>query len=118
MSIQSDVNELNQIRTEIKRLLGEVKKLRTRSTELESKILDYLTEKSQPGVKYKGTAVIVENKEKRAPKKSIDREQDAIDVLRNHGINEADKVLKEILEARKGEPLERKSLKIKKIPDF
>jgi hypothetical protein len=116
MSIKSDVEELNKLGVEIKSLSTQIRFLRQQSAEVEGRILNFLREKEQPGVKYKGTAVLIENKQKRAPKKSKDREIDALGVLERHGISNPQEVYDQIMEARKGEEVDTPKIKIKKLP--
>jgi ABC-type dipeptide/oligopeptide/nickel transport system ATPase component len=115
MSIQSDITELNKVNQEIKRLSIEVRKLRKQAKDIELRIVDFLKEKDQPGVKYQGKAIILENKEKYLKKKKNEQETDAIEVLSKFNIPNPEDVLKEILNARKGNLTEIPKLKIKKI---
>lgn len=115
MSIQSYVNELESIKIELKSLNEKRRKLKTREHELENNIADFLKSKDQVGVKYQGSKIILEQKEKRVNKKNKDKDMDAINVLLNYGLNDPQKVLNEILEARKGEKVQTDKLKIQKI---
>lgn len=114
MSIKADVQELAQIRLEIKSLNERKKKLREREKIIENKISDYLRLKDQPGVKDRGTAVIMEEKEVRAPKKARDRDADALFILEKYGVTQTEKALEELLEARRGQIVNTQKLKIKK----
>lgn len=113
--IKSNFNELNQINTEIKRISEVLRRLRARAKEVEQNILQYLESKEQEGVKYDGTVVLVESKTKRVSKKKKEVEEDSINVLREHGIENPERVLQEILEARRGEAVQNQKLKIKKL---
>lgn len=115
MSIQGDITELNNVNNEIKRLSLELKKLRNQSKNIELRIVNFLKEKEQPGVKYQGKAIILESKEKYVKKKKNEQETDALEVISRFNIPEPEKVLKEILDARKGDVTEISKLKIKKI---
>lgn len=114
MSIKADVQELESIRAEIKSLNMRRKQLRDKEKIVETRIQDYLRAKNQPGVKHQGTAIIMEEKETRSSKKSKERDTDAMNVLERYGVRDAEKVLKEIMEARKGEPVPKTKLKISK----
>lgn len=114
MSIKSDVLELEAIKAEIKNLNERKKKLKEKEKLVESKIRDFLKAKEQPGVKHQGTAIILEEKERPGPKKPKERDNDAMTVLQKYGIKDTQKVLKELMEARKGETILQQSLKIKK----
>ena len=113
--IKSYVNELNQINAEIKHVSSHLRILRKKSKEMEEYIIAYLRQKDQPGVKYNGTAIIVESKPKRATKKKVEMEQDTLRVLEYHGIEDPKAVLEEIMEARRGHETEQDKIKIKKL---
>lgn len=117
MSIKADVQELESIRVEIKTLTNKKRKLKEKEREVENRITEYLKINQHPGVKHQDRAIILEQKEKRANKKILERNLDAINVLRNHGIEpeRAEKILTEVLEARKGEKVAKDILKIKKL---
>ena len=114
MSIKADVTELENIRVEIKSLNDRKKKLKEKEKVVELRIAEYLKAKDQPGVKHRGTAIIPEEKERPGPKKPKDRDNDAMQVLEKYGVQDTQKALKEILEARKGDAILKESLKIKK----
>lgn len=119
MSIQSDVNELQLLKDELKELGSRARALRLRAKIVEKRIMDYLASKDQPGIKYKGVAIIVENKPKRVAKKKQEQDDDALAVLRNSGLGsaQAEQLLKEILDARRGLPEEKAKLTIKALKD-
>lgn len=114
MSIRSDVQELENIKLEIKNLNCKKKKLREREKALEISISEYLKSKETPGVKFQGTAVILEQKEIRNSKKPKQRDSEAINILEKYGIKSPEKVLTELLEARKGEKIISSKIKMKK----
>lgn len=114
MTIQSKVNELNSIKNELKIIGKRGKLLRKRLKVLETEITDYLEAKDQPGMKYKGIAIIKEVVTKRPAKKKKDAKSDIISILNKNGINNAEKVYNDLLDAKKGEPEETLKLKIKK----
>ena len=115
MSIQGQVNELNAIKTELKALRTRSSLLRTRAKNIENEIEEYLASKDQPGLKYKGTAIIREVKTIHKIKKKIDQKSDCIEVLEKYGIDNPEKVLEELNNAKKGSPTEHKKLKFKKF---
>ena len=115
MSIKGDVHELKQLNSEIKRLQTQLKELRKHAKEAEARIIAYLNEKQQFGVKHQNTAIVVETKPKRLLKKIKEKDDDAMRILRNHGVDNAKEVLEEILNARKGEETEISMVKIRNI---
>lgn len=114
MSIQGKVDELKSIQNELTSLRKRSTGLRQRAKQIEQEIKDYLDAKDQPGLKYKGMAIIRETKPKHKTKKKADQKADAIHVLEQNGIEDPEKVLEEILTARKGSPTEQTKLKFKK----
>ena len=114
MSIQGKVNELQAIQKELKVLRQRGTALRNRAKEIEQEIDDYLVSKDQPGLKYKGIAIIREDKTIRRIKKKDEQKIDAIDVLEKHGVHSPEKVLEELLDSRRGSPTVKNKLKIKK----
>lgn len=109
--IQSDVYELKQINTEIKRLQNVIKELRKRSSSLETSIVNYLNEKDQKGIKYEGNALILENKIRRVTKSKQKTEEECVRILSENGVNNPQDVLSQIIESRKGEPIKHNKLK-------
>ena len=91
-----------------------MKFLRDKQKLTESKISQFLKSKEQPGVKFQGTALILEEKEKAKPKKPKDRDADTILVLERLGVENPQNALKEIIAARKGEPEKTEKLKVTK----
>ena len=112
--IQSYVEELNNIKTEIKRNNIRNRTLKKRSIDLESHILNYLHEKEQEGVKYKGKAIIVKKEEKFKQNKKL-KEELGIDFLRNLGVQNPENTYKQFLEVQRGESVEKETLKIKNL---
>ena len=115
MSIRGVVEEINQLKIEIKRNLEINKKYRTRIKELEKVISVYLEEKNQPGLKYKGSAIILENKVKTKTKPKKEIEKDVISLFEELGIDNPSKVYDKLLNLRKGSPVDSKQILIKKI---
>lgn len=114
MSIQGKVNEINSIKSELKSLRNRGTLLRKRQKQIEEDINNYLELKDQPGLKYKGTAIIRETTTKRRPKKKKDARSDSIDVLEKYGIRSPEKVFDELMDVQKGSPTEHNKLKFKK----
>jgi hypothetical protein len=113
MSIQGRVNELSSIKSELTSLRKRATNLRKRSKNIEQEIEDYLESKDQPGMKYKGMAIIRENKIVNKPKHKNDQKADTISILEKHGVDSPEKVYEELIQARKGEIIEKSKLKIK-----
>lgn len=114
MSIQGKVNELKSIQNELTSLRKRSSGLRAQAKQIEKEIEDYLDAKDQPGLKYKGMAIIRETKDKHKTKKKADQKADSIYILEKNGIEDPEKVLEEILNARKGSPTTHTKLKFTK----
>ena len=113
------VTELKELSTEVKNRSKELSKLRKRKQELEKKIGDFLTEKDQPGVKYKDVAVILEkNKYKRMPKKKAQKEEDCVNLLKHYGIGNAEKICNEFFETMKGEEVPKNAVRLKDVRSY
>lgn len=110
--ISSLVNELKILNTEIKNRSVELSKYRKRQSSVKDQILKYLEQENKPGLKHNGTVVITEDKESRQRKKKAEKAQDCINVLKHYGINNADKIYKELIEVQKGVKINKKNLKI------
>ena len=118
------MNEMEDISREITRNSKRNSELRKIYKRLEVEVLKYFAEKDEIGVRYtnknnKTIAVIVENKVKREGKKVKDAERDASLVLEEYGIESVDaaKVLKKIAEAKKGDEVDSKKIKIKSVDE-
>jgi hypothetical protein len=115
MSITGDVNELNNLNLEIKRLNFQLKSLRKNAKDCEQRIVKYLQEKDTSGVRYQGKAIILETKTKINKKTKTERENDLIRVLSNHGVANPETAVLDIINSYKGNVSETQKLKIKKL---
>ena len=114
MSIQNNADELESITTEIKRLYTLIKKLKNRSKELEINITSFLNEKNQPGIKYKDTTIILTTKKKQNYISKKKQQESTIELLRQNGVQNPQKVLQDITEMKKADCIEHSKLVIKK----
>ncbi len=115
MSIKSYVDEIERINAEISRNTKRNKELRIRAKELEQNISEYLKSKEQAGLKYNGTAIIIESKPKRIAKKKKDKERDVVELLKSLGVSNTIDAYNKLLEVQKGNPVETEKLSFKKI---
>jgi len=116
--IASIVTELKQISVEIKNRAIELSKLRKRKQALDEQIIKFLKEKEQPGIKYQGIAVIAEDKTSRKPKKKSQKMEDCISIMKHYNIDNAERVLKDLIETMKGDEVETQSIVLKDAKDF
>ena len=107
--------ELKEITTELSNKSKEMSKLKNRKKQIEETLCKFFEEKKQPGVKYKGLAVIAEETKGRIRKKKAEKEDACISLLRNNNVHDAEKVYKDLVEKMKGEQVVKKTLKIKSI---
>jgi hypothetical protein len=110
--IQGYINELKQLDLEVKNLRISLKKLNDRKKVIEGEIIKYLEAKDQPGVKYKGVAVVAQEKKTRERKKKGEKLEDGKNILREYGVRDSDEVLERLLEAMKGDVKNVKSVKL------
>ena len=111
--IRSEMKELKEVNTEIKRLAISLKMLRERKKGLEEDIIEYLNRTGQPGIKYEDLIVLAGEKKCREKKKKEEKELDVLTILEDHGIRNSRETYLEILEAMRGEQKTAPSLKIK-----
>jgi hypothetical protein len=116
MSIKAYVEELQNIQIEIKRNNIKNSQHRQRIKELESNITQYLNEKGQLGLKYQGKAIFLEQKELRPSKKKKDKEQALISFFEELGVSDPKSVYAKFQDAQKEAPIEKTSIKFKKLP--
>ena len=117
MSIKGYVEELEQLQLEIKRNNTRNRFLHQRVKELETNIAEYLAEKGQHGLKYKGKAIIVEQKERRLAKKKKDKEADIITLFEELGVDNPQDAYTRLVDTQKGDPVEQRKIKFKKLPN-
>lgn len=116
MSIRADADELQAIDAELKLLSQRRKALLQQKAKVEARMAEYLKAKGQPGVKYNGVAILLEEKTVHTNKKPQLRDEEARAVLERYGVPNPDQALKEIMEARKGPVQTKTKMKLKKIP--
>lgn len=117
MSIKAYIQELEGVKSELRKLSAQRKILKKRQEGLETSISEYLESKDQPGLKYNGMAFVVEEKTTKSYKKQKDKDNDSLEVLKSAGIQSPEKLLTRLLEARTGDPVVKEKLKIKKIKE-
>jgi hypothetical protein len=113
-SIQEKIRRLTELNQKKSLLTKDMRKLNKEIKTVNQDVVDYLTAKEQPGVKYDGTAIILDTKPKPVAKPKKLKEQSYIEVLQRFGIDNPQEVLKELFESGK-ESKEITKLKLKKI---
>ena len=118
MSIQSDVKELQDLDSELKRLGKQMKILRDRKNVIENKIKIYLDEKDQPGVKYQDLAIIMDNKKGRIRINEKEKKERVLEILNSNGVENSEEMLNELIETMKGTPVNKSYIKLQKIKNL
>jgi len=114
MSIQEDIKILTELNKEISRLSTQINKLRKDAKEINNRITEYIKAKDQIGVKYEGSAFILDRKTRPVAKPKKVKEQDYIQVIEQYGIENPKGFLEELLKAGQVEK-EVTKLKIQKL---
>jgi hypothetical protein len=115
MSIRSYVIELKNIDSELKSLRMRTRQLNKQKFVLEEKIRDFLREKEQPGVKFQGVAITLEEREKHTRKKDVQKKEDSTRVLERYGVQDTEQAYKELMEALKGEKIAKSVVKVRNL---
>lgn len=115
MSLKAYLEELDAIKNELKALTLRRKKLNTRKQQIEDYVKEFLREKDQPGVKHNGVAYRLNENPKRQAKKKHEQHSQSIDVLKKYGVQDSEKLLEELIEARRGYLIPSDKLEIKPI---
>lgn len=115
MDIVSMVSELTLIMAEEKQVRAQAARLRTRRTALEAQIAKILRDSDDPGVKYHGLQIALEDKEVRHRKKKTEKIDGAKNVLKTNGVTNADRVLESVINALRGDKTVEQKLTVKKI---
>ena len=117
MTIQSDMLELKSINTEIRRIDGMKKDLKTKASTVEKRIIAYLQDKNEKGVKTKdlsgnNTGFVLQTTQKTLTKTVTEKNKSSLDILRLNGVSNPEKVLKELEDGRRGNKIPVPKLKI------
>jgi len=115
--IQSDMRELKELTTEIKRMKMTLKLLNLKKHEIEDRIKDYLDKNEQPGIKYQSLVVLATEKKVRKRKTVEERANEVAQILEEKGIHDVDDTVLEIMETLKGKAQTTMALKIKDDPN-
>ena len=108
------IGEITELNMEIDRLQKIRLDLVTTRKKLEQQIKEYLVTNKEEGVRCGDTLIILDEKNSRKRRKKSDKMLIACDVLKKHGINDADRVMTELNDAIKGEQVVMEVVKIKK----
>jgi hypothetical protein len=99
----SKLREIDTLETEIKRLLSEVKKHRSRKNELNLQVIEYLKQNSETEIVYKKKVYSLIEVERRSRKKESEKRKEAVAVITEHIDGpEIDTIYEKIKESFKG----------------
>jgi len=115
MSIRSYLNELENIRQEITNLNMRKKKLKEQEKKVEENIASFLKSKAQSGVKNDNFFVVLEQKETREKKGKKEKDEEALEILKNCGVENPESVLEKMKEAQKGAPTTKEKLVVGRV---
>ena len=87
--IRQDLKELSNIIEESKRLAGELSVLRERKRELEQRLIEYLQNTAEVGLKYESFIFIPKDVKRRKKLKKKERDEAAVRVLGDYGVEQA-----------------------------
>jgi len=116
--IYGDIEEVQELDKEIKRLNKQLRNLRIQKKEAEGRICDFLKEHERPGFKHKNIAVTLSERKCRGRKNMLEKKEQMLEILRNSRNPQSDDVLDEILESIKGDLYTKNCIKIQKIKDI
>ena len=102
VEIRATLEELKGIAQEQFSLNKKLKELRERKKALETKVIEYLEANDKPGLKLDNIIFLAAEKTTHERKKKADKMKDAISILENHGVKNAEEVLLELEATKKG----------------
>jgi hypothetical protein len=112
MSLQHDLDELNNINLEIRRLTNTIREFRKQKKVVEDRVIAFLKNQETQGVRYNDQAVILDNKNIRNKKKKKEKLDEIHSVLNKYGIKSSDTLIQEIMEAQRGSIESNECLKV------
>lgn len=102
-SIRAYMNEASSIQKEIDNITQRKKVLTKRKKELDKIILDYCKKNEYGGIQHKGYTATIKSSNIRTRKKKIAKKEAGINVLRDMGVQNAEKTIEELMKAMQGE---------------
>lgn len=115
--IRQDLKELSNIIEESKRLLDNLNTMRERKKELEQRLIDYLQTTDEVGLKYESFIFIPKDRKIRKRLKKKERDEKAVQVLSDYGVDQAKEAYEKLMDAMKGEEEIISALKISEAKD-
>jgi len=101
--IREDLRELSTLIEKSKKLGEELGKIRERKKELEVSLIEYLQNTDEVGLKYESFIFIPKDKKIRKKLKKKERDEAAVKVLEDYGVDQAKEAYTKLMDAMKGE---------------
>ena len=117
MSVKNKIRELIKIKAEIKRLNASIKELRSKSSELEGDIIEYLETKEEEIVKCDDIIISISNKNGRQRRKEKEKRERGIEILSSYRGKDPEEMIQILMEQLKGDPYVKPVLKFKQIKE-
>lgn len=114
MSIQGDLEELGSLRKQIDITRKEIAQLRAQENACRTRIITYLQESGQPGVKLDDRVYHIETKVRRTRRNKTDRVRTTTEFLQHIGVTQPDQYAQKLLDFIRGEPHVEETLKVKR----
>ena len=115
MSIKEYVIDLERVDIELKNLRVKVKMLNAKRAEILKNITAYCQAKNQPGIKFNGKAIVVQEKETTKIRRDKGLSEDELNLLKEEGVKSPEKLYEKLKQVRKGETVVKTGVKITKI---
>lgn len=115
--IREDLRELSTLIERSKKLQEEIGTIRERKKELETRLIEYLQNTDEVGLKYESFIFIPKDKKIRKRLKKKERDEAAVRVLEDYGLDQPKEAYSKIMDAMKGEEEIIPSIKISEQRD-
>jgi hypothetical protein len=115
-AIRANMNELKSITTEMKKLQAQIKTLKDRKLQVESKLVEYLKtlpdDDDTKGIKFRDMTVFLKERKTHQRVKKEDLNQNVYSILSNSGVKNPEEVYKKLKDSMKGKEERKPGLKI------
>ena len=102
-NVREDLKELSKIYENIKSLCQDIKDLRDRKKTIEDRLLEYLQQTEEVGLRYESFIFFPKDKKIRKKLKKKEREETALRVLEDFGVYTPKEAYEKLMDSMKGE---------------
>jgi hypothetical protein len=95
-SIRSDLETYTTAAEKLKEMRKTMKELTEVKNGAEKRIKEFLKSQEHPGVTFKGYKIYLDERKRTERERPIDAKKRALEILRSHGVENADEVMKEL----------------------